>query len=72
MGPPVPRKKPLPPPPPLPAKLIAEVHARLFREDIEAIKASADRRGLPWQIALRMLVHRAIKEQKVTMLEIDP
>jgi len=44
-----------------PSNALQEVHARLFKEDVETLKQVAAQHGLPWQTELRLLVRRALK-----------
>ena len=53
-------------------KGLVKVYTRLFKEDVRALKASASEKGLPWQIELRLLVHRAVSEKEVPVLQLDP
>jgi len=59
-------------PPPKPS--LVEVHARLFAEDVEALKRVAAEKGLPWQIELRLLVRRGVKGEtrEVVLLKEKP
>lgn len=66
---PVENRSGLPPKPPKPAKkkkrnATHSVHARLFVEDIARLKKIAEQHGLPWQIELRLLVHRALRGEQ--------
>lgn len=56
-----------------PAARVLQVHARLFSEDIDDLKKIAEARGTPWQLELRLLVHRALKgvKQGVQILLVD-
>jgi hypothetical protein len=51
---------------------LLRVHTRLFRADVLALKRIAGDRGLPWQIELRLLVNKALKEQKLSLVELEP
>lgn len=52
---------------------LVKVNARLWGRDVESIKRSAESKGIPWQIELRALVHRAAQEvSHSALLEISP
>ena len=53
-------------------RALIRINTRLFEEDVEALKLAAAESGLPWQIELRMLVHRAVKERAVQILDVEP
>ena len=44
-----------------------QVHLRLYRADVAAIRREGAREGLPWQTLLRSLVHRAVSDKKGTV-----
>jgi predicted DNA binding CopG/RHH family protein len=41
-------------------KRLKQVNARLFAEDVAALKRIADTKLIPWQTELRLIVHRAL------------
>lgn len=45
------------------------VHTRLFAVDIAELKDLAAVRGIAWQIELRLLVRRALKEQRIAIID---
>lgn len=47
---------------------VVDVHARLMREDVAALKALAAQTGISWQMELRQLVHRALKGEQRSVL----
>lgn len=49
-------------------QVLVSVNTRLFFEDIEFLKRAAAEQGLPWQIELRLLVHRAVKGEQRDVL----
>jgi predicted DNA binding CopG/RHH family protein len=53
---------------------VREIHARLFEDDVKTIQRIAKEKGLPWQIELRLLVRRTLKNevQKVLVLDEEP
>lgn len=53
-------------------KLTKEVYTRLFEEDVLLLKKLADAEGLTWGSKLRTLVHRALKAESLSMIELDP
>lgn len=56
------------------SKRLVSVHTRLFDGDIRELKRIAAEQGIPWQIELRMTVHRALKGQhrEITILKEQP
>lgn len=54
---------PTPKPPP-----VVPVHARLFADDVKRLKELAAERGIGWQIELRLLVRRALKNEQREVL----
>jgi hypothetical protein len=42
---------------------MADVHCRLFAEDVAYLKAVAAESGVPWQVELRVRVHKACKAE---------
>jgi hypothetical protein len=46
------------------------VHTRLFADDLAELRRRAALRRIGWQVELRLLVHRALKEAAVDLLEI--
>lgn len=44
---------------------LQDVHTRLFKEDVKALKKRAEARGIHWQTELRSLVHRVLQSQSV-------
>ena len=53
------------------ASRFVRVNTRLFTEDVEEVKRLALASGVPWQIELRSLLHRALKEREVPILEVE-
>jgi predicted DNA binding CopG/RHH family protein len=51
-----------------PKLALGEVHARLFVEDLDEVKRRAAEKHIPWQIELRLLVHRAVGARDVKIL----
>ena len=51
---------------------LIKVYTRLFVEDVERLKKIAETKGYPWQIELRLLVRRALKEHEVGIVAAEP
>lgn len=47
---------------------LVEIHTRLFQEDLVKLKQIAGESRLKWQVELRMLVHRALKNERREVL----
>lgn len=45
----------------VPENVVEDVHARLFKNDIELLKQVAKKNGTPWHLELRLLVRRALR-----------
>lgn len=46
------------------------VHTRLFKDSVEALKQAAASSGIPWQVELRLLVRRALRNERRDVLVI--
>lgn len=53
---------------------LVPVNTRLMASDIQELKRIAVEQGIPWQVELRMTVHRALKGQRreITILKEQP
>ena len=47
---------------------LAEVHTRLFKDDVAQLKRIAAASRLKWQVELRLLVHRALANERREVL----
>lgn len=51
---------------------LTKIYTRLFAQDVETLKKIAETKGYPWQIELRMLVRRALKEHELGIVTEQP
>ncbi len=56
----------------MPNNAVRECHVRLFDEDVQELQAIAAETGVSWQIELRLLVRKALRERKIALLEVEP
>lgn len=54
--------------PPSNPNVLAEVHTRLFKDSVEELKRRAAISGTPWHIELRLLVRRALTDERREVL----
>ena len=47
---------------------LVKINTRLFAEDVREIKKIAKEKGCPWQIELRLVVRRAMKEREIDII----
>lgn len=45
---------------------MVDIHTRLFADDLKKLKQIAAKKRVPWQVELRLLVHRALDVEIVS------